>query len=134
AGSLAGVYGSPCTSYLNDLAGVANVPDAVWIAYWQRGGYDAGASAFGIPCISDSLWVQGQRLRQYTGGHNEEWGGVTLNIDSNVRAGPAATVPGSCQPGQQQIAIYIFPNFGGQCIVRSTGLYSTAGSLGLPND
>jgi|GEM_PF-1358528 len=134
AGSLAGVYGSPCSSYLPDLAGIANVPDAVWIAYWTPGGYNPAASVWGVPCISDTLWTQSQRLRQYAGGHNETWGGVTLNIDSNVLAGPAATVLGNCQPGAQQIAIYIFSNFGGQCVIRNTGVYSTVEALGLPND
>lgn len=134
AGSLSGVYGSPCSSYLPDLAGIAHVPDAVWLARWIYSGYNASASVWGVQCISDSLWSQGQRLRQYTGGHNEEWGGVTLNIDSNVLAGPAATVPGNCLPGAAQIAVFIFPNFGGQCALRNTGVYSTVVTLGLPND
>jgi hypothetical protein len=121
AGSLAGVYGSPCTSHIDDLAGIAHVPDAVWLAYWTYGGYDASASVFGVPCLNDSLWSQGQRVRQYAGGHNEAWGGVTLNIDSNVLGGPAATVPGDCRPGPEQIAVFIFPNFGGQC-AGSTGV------------
>jgi hypothetical protein len=29
------------------------------------------------------LWVNHQRLHQYKGDHNETWGGVTINIDSN---------------------------------------------------
>jgi hypothetical protein len=42
------------------------------------------------------LWARSQRIRQYTGGHDETWGGVTLNIDSNVVDSLVATV--SVQP------------------------------------
>lgn len=134
AGSLSAVYGSPCSSYLTDLVGIANVPDAVWIAYWSYSGYDPAVTVWGVLCIGDSLWSQGQRLRQYSGGQNETWGGVTLNIDSNVLAGPVSTVAGDCRPGQGQVALYTFANFGGRCVVQSTGVYSTVPSLGLPND
>ena len=35
------------------------------------------------PVRQDSLWTNHQRVHQYKGGHNETWGGVTINIDSN---------------------------------------------------
>ena len=132
-GSLSGVYGSPCSSNVPALAGIPHVPDAVWLAYWTYGGYDPSASVFGVNCISDTLWSQSQRLRQYAGGHNETWGAVTYNIDSNKHNGPAATVPGDCRPGSQQIALFVYPNYGGQCIVRGLGSYNVE-NLGLPND
>ncbi len=135
AGSLAGVYGSSCSSYLEDFVGIPNIPDAVWIAYWTVPyQYNPGASVWGIPCISDGVWVNSQRLRQYSGGHNETWGGVTLNIDSNVLAGPVSTVLGDCAPGPLQVALFVYPNYGGQCAVRGLGTYPTAASLGVPND
>jgi len=93
-GDLAGVYGGACGSELSDFVGIPNVPDAVWIAAWIGLGpyeYRADASVFGVSCVSNSLWSNHQRLRQYTGDHNETIGGVTLNIDSNVTDGPVTT-------------------------------------------
>jgi photosystem II stability/assembly factor-like uncharacterized protein len=134
-GSRSGVYGSPCSSYLPDLAGIANVPDAVWLAVWKLPAqYDQFASVMSVSCISNSLWNQGQRLRQYAGDHSENWGGVSLNIDSNVIAGPIATTGGGCAPGNGQVALFIHTNFGGQCVVRALGDYGSVGALGLPND
>ena len=43
-----------------------------------------------LACVDNGLWNQSQRIRQYTGGHDETWGGATLAIDSNVLAGPVA--------------------------------------------
>ncbi len=47
---------------------------------------------YGAPCLSDTLWSNHQRLRQYAGGHDETWGGVTLNIDSDVMDGIVASL------------------------------------------
>ena len=33
--------------------------------------------------IRDDGWLPGGRMKQYQGGHNETWGGVTINIDRN---------------------------------------------------
>jgi hypothetical protein len=52
-----------------------------------------------VACLSNGLWVNHQRIRQYAGGHGETWGGVTLNIDCNVidgivaSMGPADIIP-----------------------------------------
>ena len=44
---------------------------------------------FGSPCaLSDSLWNNHQRVHQYVGGHNEAYGGITINIDTNALDGP----------------------------------------------
>ncbi len=83
-GNRAGVYGSPANASA-DWAGIANPPDAVWLAAWN-----GNTSVFGISGISDSLWKNHQRLHQYRGDHNETWGGVTFNIDSNSADGPVA--------------------------------------------
>jgi hypothetical protein len=127
-GSKAGVYG--LCSNLAHFGGIPNVPDAVWLAAWNYPSYDPSASTTGLTCISDTLWSQGQRLRQYTGGHNETWGGVTFNIDSDVLAGPVATTGSSCVPGSGQAALFIHANYGGQCTVKGLGDYPTHDSLG----
>jgi len=57
------------------------LPDQIWVARWS-----------GVPGqINDSQntylradgWTPHARVHQYKGGHNETWGGVTINIDSN---------------------------------------------------
>jgi hypothetical protein len=90
AGYLSGVYSS-AGSGITDLASeYANTsypsPDAVWIADWD------GNPVLSDPYLPDSDWA-GSRLRQYAGGHNETWGGDTLNIDSDIIGGPVAGLP-----------------------------------------
>ncbi len=62
-------------------------PDAVWIARW-----DGNSSLRGWATVPDSQWAIHQRLKQYRGDHDETWGGVTLNIDSDSLDAPVATV------------------------------------------
>lgn len=91
AGYLSGVYVHQ-NSGLRELAetyqstGYAR-PDAVWMARW-----DGNKSLTGWPNVSNSLWAYWQRAKQYQGDHNETWGGVTLNIDSDSLKAPVATV------------------------------------------
>ena len=97
-GNQAGVYGSGCTSALSDFASNPKVPDAVWPAAWLTPAqYRSDASVWGVRCLSDGLWSIHQRLRQYAGGHNETWGGVTFNIDSNVFDGLVVNISGGPQ-------------------------------------
>lgn len=88
-GSLAGLYTSACWPDLGLYAAV-EPPDAVWMAHWVRPAFDPAVTVWDVPCVANSLWVNQQRIRQYTGGHDETWGGVTLNIDANVADGPVA--------------------------------------------
>jgi len=62
-------------------------PDALWIAR-----YDLSPSLTGWAGIADSYWSQHQRAKQYRGGHDETYGGVTLNIDNDQVNAPVATV------------------------------------------
>lgn len=88
-GNRAGGYGSACASYLNDWSSITggNVPDDLWPAAWIYSSYNSGASVWGVSCIPDYNWAYHQRIRQYTGGHSEMWGGITLNIDSDISDG-----------------------------------------------
>ncbi len=86
-GYIAGVYGSACN--VDDYATASNVPDAIWGAHWIYNNYTPDASPYGMACLSNNNW-NGNRLRQYAGGHNETWGGVTINVDDNVADGPLA--------------------------------------------
>ncbi len=77
-GYVPGVYGS-AASTIRDVSTLGPaLPDAIWIANWN-----GVEGVFGDPYVSDSLWANHQRVHQYKGGHNETWGGVTINIDSN---------------------------------------------------
>jgi Domain of unknown function (DUF1906) len=77
-GFVPGVYGS-AASTIRDVAQLQPPPDLVWIANWN-----GVQSVFGDPNVSDELWSNHQRIHQYKGGHNESYGGVTINIDSSV--------------------------------------------------
>ncbi|MFB9902641.1 DUF1906 domain-containing protein [Allokutzneria oryzae] len=76
-GFLSGVYSSVATG-VRALANAYDsplLPDHIWLARWDN-----------IPttsdrAIPDHLWANRQRIKQYTGGHDETYNGVTINID-----------------------------------------------------
>jgi len=81
----AGAYGGGCSSSVSDWA--LNNPDIdqVWIAHWSLPPeYDPEAEVWNAACVSNSLWADHQRIKQYVGDHAETWGGATITIDSNV--------------------------------------------------
>lgn len=82
---VSGIYGSACASFLQDQASLARPPRYIWAANW-----DGDPSVYHLSCVSSSSWTNHQRFKQYVGDHNETWGGVTLNIDSNCADGPTA--------------------------------------------
>ncbi len=53
------------------------LPDRIWIARWD------GKANTRTDYIRDDGWLPGNRMKQYLGGHDETWGGVTINIDRN---------------------------------------------------
>lgn len=53
------------------------LPDQIWIARWD------GRANTQTDYIRNDGWLPGGRVKQYQGGHNETWGGVTINIDRN---------------------------------------------------
>jgi hypothetical protein len=84
-GLVSGVYGS-AGSLMTDLVSAwghsFTEPDAIWNGHW-----DGRAAVFGDPFIPDNLWASHQRIHQYAGGHDETWGGVTINIDNDFSDG-----------------------------------------------
>jgi glycoside hydrolase-like protein len=84
-GYLSGVYSSS-SSGIEDLAGQIGtgyeLPDAIWIANWN------GRQDTSDPAVPANAWTPHQRIHQYRGGHNESYGGVTINIDNNYVDGP----------------------------------------------
>jgi Domain of unknown function (DUF1906) len=105
AGYLSGVYSS-AGSGMVDLAseygqpGYAS-PDDVWIADWN------GSPQLTDPYVPDADWPNHERLHQYYGGHNETWGGTTLNIDNDSIGGAVA---GSAAPSGPRPVLYSVPD------------------------
>jgi hypothetical protein len=87
-GSFAGVYatGAP----LGTFTTLPDVLDAIWPANWVASAYDPAATVWDVYRLSNVLWSDHQRIRQYTGGHVETWGSVSLNIDCDVIDGIVA--------------------------------------------
>jgi hypothetical protein len=110
-----GVYSSS-SSGIADLASRLGStylqPDDLWVANWDG---RANASGSYFPA---GAWTEHQRIHQYNGGHNETYGGVTINIDNNYVEGATAgggtsssdnprgsfDVVSSPAPGQVQIS------------------------------
>lgn len=79
-GYLSGVYSSS-SSGIADLAGAIGTgytePDDLWIANWN------GSQTTTDPVVPANAWTPHERIHQYEGGHNETYGGTTINIDSD---------------------------------------------------
>ncbi|HEX8689566.1 MAG TPA: DUF1906 domain-containing protein, partial [Solirubrobacterales bacterium] len=125
-GYVSGVYSS-AASGIADLVGRLGSgylqPDHIWIANWD------GRKTADDPYVPDYAWSDKQRIRQYRGGHDETWGGVTINIDNNYVEGATAgasvassddpkgriEVAESPLPGQLRVSGWAFdPNAPGQ--------------------
>lgn len=53
------------------------LPDQIWIADWD------GKANTSSSYVREDGWQPYARAKQYRGGHNETYGGVTINIDTN---------------------------------------------------
>ena len=94
-GITAGLYGSSCASALSQFYTIPNPPDVIWPASWYSNYYYRSyETTDGVTCLNDSQWGNRQRILQYTGAHNETWGGVTLNVDLNAIDGVVADITG----------------------------------------
>jgi hypothetical protein len=87
AGYVSGVYSS-AASGISDLAHSYNTsfkePDDIWIADWN------GLHSTKDPYVPSADWPNRQRLHQYSGGVNQTYGGVTMNIDGDYIDGAVA--------------------------------------------
>jgi hypothetical protein len=89
-GYQSGVYSSS-SSGIADLAdayadsGYAS-PDNIWTANWNEREDTLD------PVIPSTAWPSHQRIHQFRGGHNETWGGQTINIDSDYVDGATVGV------------------------------------------
>jgi uncharacterized protein YraI len=62
-------------------------PDVLWIARW-----DGSTALTGWAGIHHAQWSNHQRGKQFLGDHDETYGGVKINIDSDRFDAPVATV------------------------------------------
>jgi Domain of unknown function (DUF1906) len=80
-------------SNIGDLVSAAATmtePNVIYYADWD--GHATTKSSY----MPAAMWTNHQRLHQYQGGHNERWGGATINIDNDqldVALGGAAPLP-----------------------------------------
>ena len=82
----AGVYGSQCSSYINDFRSISHVPDFIWFADWDSNPSPyVTASSCAIP---STAWANHQRHKQYVKPHDEPWGGIVVHIDNDCSDGP----------------------------------------------
>ena len=92
-GYVSGVYSSAGSGMksLDDARvlrpGVFTLPDQIWIARWD------GQANTSTTYIREDGWRPGGRMKQFQGGHNEKWGGVTINIDRNYLDLSSGTAP-----------------------------------------
>lgn len=97
-GYVSGVYSSSASGVadLADQVGTGyTLPDDIWIANWN------GAESTADAVVPASAWANHQRIHQYRGGHNETYGGVTINIDNDYVDGATvgtATAAGGDDP------------------------------------
>jgi hypothetical protein len=86
-GYQSGVYSSGASGIADLAAKYGSTylePDELWFANWN-----GRTSAASDPYVPAGAWV-GHRIHQYNGGHNETYGGVTINIDNNYVEGATA--------------------------------------------
>ena len=92
-GYVSGVYSSAGSGIksLDDARverpGTFALPDQIWIARWD------GQANTSTSYIRSDGWVPGNRVKQFQGGHDEKWGGVTINIDRNYLDLGVGTAP-----------------------------------------
>lgn len=124
AGYLAGVYSS-ASSAITDLVkqqGTGYVePDDIWVGDWNN------RQSSDDPYVPSGDWSAHQRVHQYRGAHNDTYGGVALNIDSDYLDGATAdTAQGA------GVATPVVPD---GTFVQETGsaeVYRVAGGAPLP--
>jgi hypothetical protein len=88
---LSGVYsstGSGVADLVRQLGTSFAEPDDIWFAQWNSVQATSSAS------IPATAWPSHHRLHQYRGGHNETYGGVTINIDNDFLDGATADTSG----------------------------------------
>jgi hypothetical protein len=116
------------------------MPDQIWVAEWvaasdyRRPPTNNPPSLYSTYLRNDG-WLPGGRMRQYRGGHDETWGGVRINIDTNYLDLGRGTLPGragrTCRGNRIDFTSYRRLHFKSrgaqvkavQCLMQREGLY-----------
>jgi Domain of unknown function (DUF1906) len=88
-GYQSGVYSSSGSGIadLADAYGTTYVsPDDLWIANWNN------AENTDDSAVPSTAWANHQRIHQFRGGHDDTYGGVTINVDSDFVDGATVGV------------------------------------------
>lgn len=135
-GYVAGLYSSASSGIkmLDDARvlrpGQFTLPDRIWIARWD------GVANTSTTYIREDGWRPGGRMKQYQGGHNETWGGVTINIDRNyLDLGAGSVAPPESHCGGTKIGFWKYPTLAPgqakpsrvvalQCLLTEQGAYA----------
>ena len=139
-GYVSGVYSSAGSGIkmLDDARvnrpGEVVLPDQIWVARWD------GMANTTTSYLRPDGWHPHARVKQYQGGHDETWGGVTINIDRNfldLGRGSVAVPETHC--GGVKIGYGIYPALKPatttvtppvakvqalQCLLQEQGLYA----------
>jgi Rv2525c-like, glycoside hydrolase-like domain len=115
-GYVSGVYSSSASG-IADLASRLGTsyqqPDDIWIANWNG---RANAADSYVPA---SAWADHQRIHQYRGGHDETYGGVTINIDNNyVEGATVGALPVAAESSLPPLSVLRVRSDGGVVSVR----------------
>jgi hypothetical protein len=80
-GYLSGFYGSMASGVADQVAQYNTIgyarPDHLDFARWD------GVATVTDTAVPTGYWEPHRRMKQYRGGHDETWGGVTINIDND---------------------------------------------------
>jgi hypothetical protein len=119
-GYVSGVYSS-ADSGIADFANAYGTgftePDDLWIARWN------GAQSTSDPSVPAAEWAAHQRLHQYSGSHDDTYGGATINIDSDYLDGATAAA--------SNLPLFVLPDGTFVQVAGSSGVYVIAGDAPL---
>ncbi|MBV9192929.1 MAG: DUF1906 domain-containing protein [Solirubrobacterales bacterium] len=118
-GYLSGIYSSAASGMVDLVQAIGTsfvAPDEIWVAEWN------GSQSTVSDYVPAADWSNHQRIHQYSGSHDETYGGVTLNIDGDALDGATAgtsSIPASfpTPPAQSAVAptptLTVSPTFNG---------------------
>lgn len=107
------------------------MPDQIWIADWN------GRANVSSQYVRADGWMPHRRVHQYRGGHDQRYGGVTINIDNNyLDLGRGSVAPAAPRHCGVQVD---YPRYrrldrgdhgaqvkAAQCLLRQKGLFQGA--------
>jgi hypothetical protein len=88
-GYTSGVYsssGSGIVDLAEQVGTTYPLPDDLWIANWNNAENTIDSA------VPETAWANHQRIHQFRGGHDDTYGGVTINVDSDYVDGATVGV------------------------------------------